>query len=43
MTVEDKKCPVFVDGEECGHPLIRVYLETPLRELAAVFGGAFRT
>ena len=28
MTVEDKKCPVFVDGEECGHPLIRVDLET---------------
>jgi hypothetical protein len=27
MTVEDKKCPVFVDGEECGHPLIRVDLE----------------
>jgi hypothetical protein len=27
MTVEDKKCPVFVDGEECGYPLIRVDLE----------------
>jgi len=27
MTIENKKCPVFVDGEECGHPLIRVDLE----------------
>ena len=27
MTVEDKKCPVFVDDEECGHLLIRVDLE----------------
>jgi hypothetical protein len=27
MTMEDKKCPTFVDGEECGHPLIRVDLE----------------
>ena len=27
MTVEDKKCPVFADGEECGHPLLRVDLE----------------
>ena len=25
--MEDKKCPTFVDGEECGHPLIRVDLE----------------
>jgi hypothetical protein len=27
MTVEDKKCTMFIDGEECGHPLIRVDLE----------------
>jgi hypothetical protein len=27
MTMEDKKCPMFIDGEECGHPLIRVDLE----------------
>ena len=27
MAMEDKKCAVFVDGEECGHPLIRVDLE----------------
>jgi hypothetical protein len=27
MTIENKKCPMFIDGEECGHPLIRVDLE----------------
>jgi hypothetical protein len=27
MTMEDKKCSVFVNGQECGHPLIRVDLE----------------
>ena len=27
MTMEDKTCPVFVDGKECGHPLTRVDLE----------------
>ena len=25
--MEDKKCPMFIDGEECGHPLTRVDLE----------------
>ena len=25
--MEHKKCAVSVDGEECGHPLIRVDLE----------------
>ncbi len=26
-TKEDKKCPVFVGGEECNHPLTLVNLE----------------
>jgi hypothetical protein len=25
--MEDKKCPVFVGGEECNHPLTLVNLE----------------
>jgi hypothetical protein len=25
--MEDKRCPVFVDGKECGHPLTLVDLE----------------
>jgi hypothetical protein len=25
--MEDKRCPVFVDGKECGLPLILVNLE----------------
>ena len=25
--MEDKRCPVFVDGKECGRPLTRVDLE----------------
>jgi hypothetical protein len=25
--MEDKRCPVFVDGKECGLPLTRVDLE----------------
>ena len=25
--MEAKKCPIFVDSKECGHPLTRVHLE----------------